>query len=74
MTGITAGGGFRAHGESAVNQRGLAFPGKGVMCLFLSRIEPWELCLLAASFPEFLPYELNVTYSPTCMFIVCSAL
>lgn len=55
----------------AVNHSGLAFPGKGVMCLFLSLMEPWELGLLAASFPEFLPYELNVTYSPTCMFVVC---
>lgn len=68
MTDITAGGGFRA-----VNHNGLAFPGKGVMCLFLSRMEQWELGLLAASFPEFLPYELNVTYSPTCMFVVCFA-
>lgn len=32
-----------------------------VMCLLPSCVEPWELDLLANSFPVFLQYKVNVT-------------
>lgn len=44
-----------------VNHGGLIFPEKVAVCLLFPFMEPWELGLLARSFPVFLQCKINVT-------------
>lgn len=66
--------GFRVRGKSWWSN----FPREsGDVCVcvfFFPCMDPRELALLADSFPGFLQYKLNVTYSPACMLVVYFAL